>query len=324
MTLANGNFSVFCMSDVHLGANNSILTPTKLIKHDKRYGAGKDDAEVKFVASSVSPQQKSAVMQSIEHIIDSVDMVVINGDFKDKHIHFDTSLSARKKELHRYAYKRIELWLQEHPDTSFYFIMGNHDSYRENEYADKIYGLQERYKNLRVCEYGAVIGNALFTHGDLQQSGLDILSRDHSTHATRLETGKTAQEKTANQYKFLEHFMQHSDHAKDFVVQRHGGKTSLLAPEELKDLHCFFGHSHAPARLKNQHKNWVMNVGSFRHEPSWGGQGGWNNLDTPDKLQQPVLHFEQGKLTDMERAFPKGSSWANLAKRTREQDYIAF
>ncbi len=303
------------------------MTPTKLIKHDRRFkseAALHHDAP-KNVPSSISPQQKSAVMQSVEHIIDSVDMVVINGDFKDKHIQFNTSLSARKQELHAYVSKRLELWLQQHPDTHFFFVMGNHDSYRENEFADSMYALQERYPNFRVSEYGVVVGDALFTHGDLQQCNLDILSRDKkSDFADRLDTGKTAQEKTANQYKFLKHFLKHSEHAKDFVVQRAGGKTSTLLPEELDQLNCFFGHTHAPARLQRDNASWVMNVGSLRHEPTWKQSGEWYNLDTPDKLQQPVLHFHGGKLADMERAFPKGSTWQNLATRVREQDYIAF
>jgi metallophosphoesterase superfamily enzyme len=303
------NRTIFNLSDVHIGDKNSLVTPPSYLSPAQRE------------ESLVTRQQHSAIIQALESNVRQSDIIVANGDIFD-------GASYGKKEPQgqpslQFTINMFERWAQRYPEKTFYFILGNHDGdVGQPEVQAALMQMAAQHPNLHVNEYGVIVGNVLFTHGDLQEyNALDAEKRSWRT--LRCHSGDEAAEKTMNLYAFLQEHLQ-SPHYKNemqvLVHQEHGAehepRTVPLTTKMLKDVHVMFGHTHDYADITLNNGRSVGNSACMKHEPRWQD----HMIDAPEKLLQPLLHLEGGKLIEKTRAFPAVKEWTKLAKATRNRE----
>jgi UDP-2,3-diacylglucosamine pyrophosphatase LpxH len=146
-------YSVFTLSDVHIGDKHSLATPKVFLNEEQRIEGGVSDA------------QRRAVIQGIERNVRAANVVVIDGDLIDGY-------SLARKELHAektfaYTMGMLERWCEKYPNKQFYYALGNHCGDVNIEKREDLLALSHIHPNLHVNDYGVIIGDTLFMHGDL-------------------------------------------------------------------------------------------------------------------------------------------------------------
>lgn len=157
-TFAQGNKNqrVLVLSDLHMGAKVSLY--------------------------------RDKIQEAIETAIGKAEHVVLNGDIfelyylsKPKVEEGDIPKRHTMEKAADDALKYIQDLLQKHPKTQFHFVLGNHENL--TYFTKRLDALQQEnradggLKNFEWSPESVRLGEALFTHGDLQMRG--------QTHASR-------------------------------------------------------------------------------------------------------------------------------------------
>ena len=87
--------------------------------------------------------------------------VVLNGDIFD----FKRSIFTSTAETTSQAIRWLKELCARFPDTSFYYLLGNHDSHQE--FVTQVTILATHCPNLKIMSDTLVLGSALFLHGDV-------------------------------------------------------------------------------------------------------------------------------------------------------------
>lgn len=297
------DYSIFNISDVHIGDKNSLVTPLLFLSQDQRK------------SSYVTRAQRSAVLQSLEANVAKTDITVVNGDLYNRAVTgVDEPQTASSL---NFTLNLLERWATRYPQKTFYMILGNHEGDAGNPHArDALISLANRFPNLHVNDYGVIIGDVLFTHGDLQQQSAPHASMRDCMNV-RCHSGVEANERTANLYAFLLEHLQSADYHGEMQVLRHqNGEQPMvcaLTAQELEHSHVMFGHTHEYANMVRSNGKTLGNSATFKHSPYWVGHG----IETPAQLYQPIIDMKDGKLVEKSRAFPAVECWSDLANATR-------
>lgn len=304
--------TVFTISDMHIGHARSLATPSRLLdaveKHQDHFG---DEA-------------RKAFWETMEHNIRDADVVVFNGDIIDTG--FNQSKAQNAQSSAAFVKVQFKRWAERYPKKTFYYVKGNH----EGNYSDiskAIHGIGTQHSNVHVAQYGVVVGDTLFTHGDLQLAdALSLSSRDPQHYKSVSAHGMSAEEKLITQHERLRDHLCSPHYQHDFMVLRHqeNGATPTLTPllpEEVKGkraLNMMFGHTHAASNLITWESQILGNSGMLKHDGNTQGR----QIQSPKDLQQPLLRFENGTMLHQKcHAFPDADgSWMGMEEAARTGD----
>jgi Calcineurin-like phosphoesterase len=270
----------------------------------------------------VSDAQRRAVIQGIERNVRAANAVVIDGDLIDGY-------SLARKELHAeqtfsYAMGMLKRWCEKYPNKQFYYALGNHCGDVNIEKRRHLLALSHTHPNLHVNDYGIIIGDTLFMHGDLQhQNDAFELSHRGKKSVYRDEVhAASGEERTRQQYNWLVQHLQSPDYKEDIRVLRHredGGapETVPLTKDMLQHIkHFVFGHTHEPVHVELEGGKTITNLGCMRHHTKWRDHADGLKIKRPEHLQQQVLWFEGGRMVETQRAFALSETWADMVKET--------
>ena len=311
--LAGEDLTILPISDLHIGAEDSVLTPESLL------------SEKDLSNSTIHNWQRIAAQTALDRLMKEPDIVVINGDVRDNVAPDNEPGSKKDQAITKYSLKLLERWVTADSDKPFYYVLGNHDGNTSYDFKKRLLQLAERHDNLHVTDYGVKIGDILFTHGDLQTRQITPADRADWTigreHDLALLGKNKVQTTTAMLQRFYE-MMEKEELAKDFVILRHGEPASLLTLEELRTTpYVMLGHSHMHMdAIQPQARvgaTFGINSGSFLRLPKKRMEDD-DELNSPEDLKQQMLHLKQGKLDAASRAFPAVASWTELSYEKRD------
>ncbi len=233
--------SVLNISDVHIGEHNSFMTPVDLLDEKQL-----EETSIK------EPQKRVIVQDSLEERVKQCDVIVVNGDFRNAPDaeYEDTDKLQLNDD---YVLGVIENWAKAYPQKTFYYTFGNHDGKPEDSYYQGLRALEKGYDNLKVTDYGVVIGDWLFMHGDMQEKTLGTEPRsaevvdgkivkfircygmpDKDVTAGDSPSEDASNGRTLNCYLNLIYQLCDSEQQERCTVLRHGeSEPSLLTAEEL-------------------------------------------------------------------------------------------
>lgn len=113
-------------------------------------------------------------LEGIHEAAQNADLFVFNGDTFD--FRWTTLPSVRE------TVEAAVLWLEElcdqHPDTHFHFILGNHDNLQL--FIDELTELSLQTENLSWHPYYLRIGDVAFLHGDVSDRAMDAAALEKS------------------------------------------------------------------------------------------------------------------------------------------------
>ncbi len=168
--------------------------------------------------------------------------VVLNGDTFD----FKRSRFPNNAETAREAAAWLSGLCLRHPETSFHYLVGNHDCVRE--FVDALRMLEKRCSNLRVSEDTLKIGSCLFLHGDVcdlpgGQNDLTVLRKRYEQVQRSAFSIAFAEAVTRSRINAVEYLR----HSKRALAARIVEYLRAVHPEELASTErIYFGHTHVP------------------------------------------------------------------------------
>jgi|688.fasta_scaffold07153_15 UDP-2,3-diacylglucosamine pyrophosphatase LpxH len=181
-------------------------------------------------------------LPTLEEAAASHRAVVLNGDTFD----FKRSCFPSNDETCREA----SIWLSglclRHPETSFHYLLGNHDCIRP--FVDSLRMIEKRCANLRVSEDTLKIGSNLFIHGDVcdlpkGENDLATLRRRYEAVQRSAFSIAFAQVVTYSRLNSVEYLR----HSRRVLAERLMEYLEAVHPEELASTErIYFGHTHVP------------------------------------------------------------------------------
>ncbi len=203
-------------------------------------------AETGFVVSDLHIFARSSLYERYLPQLDEAaarhQAVVLNGDTFD----FKRSRFASNEETCREASGWLSSLCLRHPETSFHYLLGNHDCIRP--FVDALRMLEKRCVNLRVSEDTLKIGSNLFIHGDVcdlprGQNDLATLRRRYESVQRSAFSIAFAQLVTYSRMNVVEYLR----HSKQALAERLIEYLKEVHPEELSSTErIYFGHTHVP------------------------------------------------------------------------------
>jgi predicted phosphodiesterase len=226
-------------------------------------------------------------MKQCDHVVFNGDMFElfyvdpnqINIKPVDKSAPDGMDLRNRVRAAVKESKKWLETFVSENPNVHLHFVMGNHENIRKFRY--QLDRLAERYKeNFEWDPEGIRIGNALFTHGDLQMDKKTAAERGewrlrqaafpeswNRIFSTGYLVGRPIVESAAainSPVKRVSKYLQSAAKMEEFRV-RYKGERKKLDIDDIK--HVFFGHTHVKFFDKEIDGKHYYNTGSFTHNP---------------------------------------------------------
>lgn len=168
--------------------------------------------------------------------------IVLNGDTFD----FKRSRFPSNEHTSREAITWLSGLCLRHPDTSFHYLLGNHDCLRP--FVDALRMIEKRCANLRVSEDTLKIGSCLFIHGDVcdlprGQNDLSTLRGRYEGVQRSLSSIAFAQLVTYSRLNAVEYIR----HSKQALAERLLEYLQIVHPDELSSTErIYFGHTHVP------------------------------------------------------------------------------
>ena len=202
--------------------------------------------ETGFVVSDLHIFARSSLYERylplLEGAASSHRAVVLNGDTFD----FKRSRFPSNEETCREASSWLSGLCLRHPETSFHYLLGNHDCIRP--FVDSLRMLEKRCANLRVSEDTLKIGSSLFIHGDVcdlpkGQNDLSTLRQRYETVQRSTLSIVFAQLVTHSRANAVEYLR----HSKSALADRLLEYLQEVHPAELSSTErIYFGHTHVP------------------------------------------------------------------------------
>jgi len=169
-------------------------------------------------------------------------IVVLNGDTFD----FKRSRYANNAETSKAAVEWLGSLCVRNPDTSFYFLIGNHDC--NHSFIDELILLEKRCSNLHVSHDVLQIGSSIFIHGDvcdLPRGSIDL---------DRLRERYSSQERSVGSIVFAQivtylrlNVVEYIRHSRADLASRILDYLKRKYPEKLSGTErIYFGHTHVP------------------------------------------------------------------------------
>lgn len=224
--------------------------------HGVRYPAGSPNGYLKVIPNRTKSMSNGLVVSDL-HIFSAVSTwqqhsarfeteiaasttVVLNGDIFDfKRSTFDSTADTVKA-----AIAWLERRLDDHPDTKFHYVIGNHDAV--TPFIQALESLAGRYPALSVYYSHVVIGSCLFLHGDVCHSRMTLedLKSSRRRYATIEPSGvskflaKLIVALRINLIAYLTHPKERMCRHILYFLEHH-------APSDLAGIsHIYFGHTH--------------------------------------------------------------------------------
>jgi UDP-2,3-diacylglucosamine hydrolase len=191
--------------------------------------------------------------------------VVLNGDIFD----FKRSTLPSATETTAQAIRWLQDLCARFPDTSFYYLLGNHDSHRE--FVEAVSASASNQPNLTIIHDSILIGSALFLHGDV----IDLPEGSHDLIALRRKYADARPNISSKAFATLVtftrlNFVEHLRHRKKTLARKIVGYLRAAQPAQLaeaKDI--FFGHTHVPFRRFTYDGLTFHNTGSLVRGLPW-------------------------------------------------------
>lgn len=185
-------------------------------------------------------------------------VIVLNGDSFD----FKRSRFANNAETSRHAIEWISGLLLRHPETSFHYVVGNHDC--NPSFLEQLLLVEKRASNLRVSADTLKIGACLFIHGD----ACDLPAGDRSLAALRERYGRL--ERSLASIAFAQvvtrlrlNAVEHIRHSRRRLCDKLLSYLEAAHPSELSSTErIYFGHTHVPFRDFHHRGFLFFNTGS--------------------------------------------------------------
>jgi UDP-2,3-diacylglucosamine hydrolase len=201
-------------------------------------------------------------LHQFEAAAKEVDVFVLNGDIFDfkwsEHGVFSRSVTA--------AEQFIETLLDEFPQCQFRIVLGNHDAVPD--YMEALEELEERHKNLYWHEFGCIVEDRVFIHGDAIHAGC-------TNEAIRRFRSKLRRPANGHALQRMAHTAVHRSHVPWMafrMVPKRILASRLLAYLDHEDWlngnaiqHVHFGHTHQDFEDFNYRGFTFHNSGSATH-----------------------------------------------------------
>lgn len=242
------------------------------------------------------------------------DHVVFNGDmfelfYVDPHKH-PVGNGRENRNRVRAAIRDSKNWLEgflkENPDVQLHFVMGNHENIRKFRHA--LDSLAKKYDNFEWDPEGIRIGDALFTHGDLQMGNKTAETRGeyrlreaafpdrwNKIFSGGYLIGRPVVETAAalnSPPKRVHRYLHDEDKMKEFRALHHGERQKVDM-DTVK--HVFFGHTHVGFTGKKLGAQTYYNTGSFVHGMRALGDSGLLEAELSDGMIQNVRRVDTAK-----------------------------
>lgn len=216
-------------------------------------------------------------MKGYEHVVFNGDMFELF--YVDPHAN-PVGNGRENRDRVRTAIKESKKWLEdflkENPKVQMHFVMGNHENIRKFRYT--LDSIAKRYDNFEWDPEGIRIGDALFTHGDLQMGkktadkrgeyrlrDASFPDRWNKIFSTGYLVGRPIVEAAAalnSPVRRVHKYLHDRDKMEEFRVL-HKGERKKLEMDKIK--HVFFGHTHVKFFAEELGGKTYYNTGSFVH-----------------------------------------------------------